>query len=92
MLWSNGVFFIHSAENRLGWTPRALPNRQPQEDRKGGLLYMPVAYILRLTDAHHVLAGVAKEAGVSVPAMPGGSFNPCSSMVQSVDTTRNFLG
>ena len=24
-------------------------------------LYMPVAYILRLTDAHHVLAGVAKE-------------------------------
>eukprot|EP00434_Breviolum_minutum_P013623 symbB.v1.2.012009.t1/scaffold769.1/size163963/13 len=52
-------------------------------------LYMPVAYILRLTDAHHVLAGVAKEAGVTVPAMPGGSFNPCSSMVQSVDTTRS---
>lgn len=62
---------------------------EAEEDRKGGLLYMPVAYILRLTDAHHVLAGVAKEAGVSVPAMPGGSFNPCSSMVQSVDTTRS---
>jgi len=58
-------------------------------DADDGLLYMPVAYILRLTDAHHVLAGVAKEAGVTVPAMPGGSFNPCSSMVQSVDTTRS---
>jgi len=62
---------------------------EKEEDRKGGLLYMPVAYILRLSDAHHVLAGVAKEAGVSVPAMPGGGFNPCSSMVQSVDTTRS---
>ncbi|CAK9015698.1 unnamed protein product [Durusdinium trenchii] len=60
-----------------------------EEDRKGGLLHMPVAYILRLTDAHHVLAGVAKEANVLVPSMPGGSFNPCSSIVQSVDTTRS---
>lgn len=50
---------------------------------------MPTAYILRLTDAHHVLAQVAKELSLPVPAMPGSSFNPCSSMVQSLDATRS---
>ncbi|CAJ1402994.1 unnamed protein product, partial [Effrenium voratum] len=58
-------------------------------DGKGALLHMPVAYTLRLTDAHHILAQAAKEASLPVPAMPGSSFNPCASMVQAVDTTRS---
>ena len=52
---------------------------------------MPVAYILRLTDAHHVLAAVARQLALPVPAMPGGSFNPCSSLVQSVDGSKKAV-
>ena len=38
-----------------------IPQRRKTAQWKHLRLHMPVAYILRLTDAHHVLAGVAKE-------------------------------
>merc|ERR1719188_662325 len=42
---------------------------------------MPVAYLMRLTDAHHTLARVAKAAGLEAPPLPAsegsaGIFNP----------------
>jgi len=62
-----------------------------QEDDKGkdALLVMPIAYTLRLTDAHHNLTAVAQQAGLQPPPMPGSGFNPYSSVVQAVDTTRS---
>lgn len=60
------------------------------EAGKGALLSMPVAYVARITDGHHTLARLASEAGLQVPALPGGSgFNPYASSVQKMDTTRS---
>lgn len=56
---------------------------------QGGLLFMPVAYLMRLTDAHHTLARAAQEAGIAAPPIPGGTFNPFTSSVQAADTTRS---
>lgn len=56
------------------------------EAGRGALLDMPVAYLSRLTDAHHTLARLAQEAGMTVPPLPGGSFNPYQSNVQKMDT------
>eukprot|EP00441_Pelagodinium_beii_P044405 CAMPEP_0197634384 /NCGR_PEP_ID=MMETSP1338-20131121/10492_1 /TAXON_ID=43686 ORGANISM="Pelagodinium beii, Strain RCC1491" /NCGR_SAMPLE_ID=MMETSP1338 /ASSEMBLY_ACC=CAM_ASM_000754 /LENGTH=423 /DNA_ID=CAMNT_0043206239 /DNA_START=50 /DNA_END=1321 /DNA_ORIENTATION=- len=56
---------------------------------KDALLSMPVAYISRLTDAHHTLARVATEAGIQPPSLPGSGFNPYLASVQKMDATRN---
>jgi len=62
----------------------------PGEESQGPLLEMPVAYISRLTDAHHTLAQVANEAGIAVPPLPNsGGFNPFQSKVQNMDSTRS---
>jgi len=53
-----------------------------------GLLLMPIAYISRITDAHHALAMVASEAGIAAPLLPkSGTFNPFQSNCQATDTT-----
>lgn len=57
---------------------------------RNALLSMPVAYLLRLTDAHHTLARAAQEVGIAVPSMPGGGFNPYVSNTQSMDTTQTL--
>lgn len=59
------------------------------EGGKGALLSMPVAYIARLTDAHHTLAKEAADAGLEVPTLPGSAFNPYASGITKVDTTRS---
>eukprot|EP00933_Yihiella_yeosuensis_P072313 TRINITY_DN80673_c0_g1_i1.p1 TRINITY_DN80673_c0_g1~~TRINITY_DN80673_c0_g1_i1.p1 ORF type:complete len:404 (+),score=105.26 TRINITY_DN80673_c0_g1_i1:117-1214(+) len=56
---------------------------------KGALLSMPVAYISRLTDAHHTLARIAGEAGMAPPPLPGSSFNPYCSSMSKTDSTQN---
>lgn len=48
----------------------------PGQAGKGALLLMPVAYISRLTDAHHALASIARDVGLTTPPIPEGSFNP----------------
>ncbi|CAE8686303.1 unnamed protein product, partial [Polarella glacialis] len=53
----------------------------------GALLSMPVAYMLRLTDAHHTLFKAASEAGMSPPGLPGSSFNPYTSSLSKMDST-----
>lgn len=60
--------------------------------RKGALLWMPVAYIMRLTDAHHTLVGVAGRASLPAPPLPsaGGGFNPYQSCVTAMDTTKTL--
>jgi len=55
---------------------------------RGALLSMPVAYMMRLTDAHHTLARAAQEAGMQPPPLPGSSFNPYMSNMQASDSTR----
>mmetsp|Transcript_38135 Transcript_38135/g.89406 ORF Transcript_38135/g.89406 Transcript_38135/m.89406 type:complete len:402 (+) Transcript_38135:118-1323(+) len=56
---------------------------------KQALLCMDIAYLTRLTDAHHALAQVAIASGVQAPPLPsGGGFNPYSAISQAVDTTR----
>lgn len=57
----------------------------PGKDGKGALLLMPVAYISRLTDAHHALAQASRVAGLSAPPLPAGSFNPYQATSQRVD-------
>lgn len=59
------------------------------DEGKDALLIMPIAYTLRLTDAHHNLTALAQQAGLTAPPMPGSGFNPYSSVVQAVDTTRS---
>ncbi|CAE7397482.1 unnamed protein product [Symbiodinium sp. CCMP2592] len=59
------------------------------DEGKDALLIMPIAYTLRLTDAHHNLTALAQQAGLTPPPMPGSGFNPYSSVVQAVDTTRS---
>merc|ERR1719336_80307 len=54
---------------------------------QNGLLLMPVAHLMRLTDAHHTLAQSARGAGLAVPELPATGFNPFSSTVQAADTT-----
>mmetsp|Transcript_57290 Transcript_57290/g.121810 ORF Transcript_57290/g.121810 Transcript_57290/m.121810 type:complete len:432 (-) Transcript_57290:87-1382(-) len=59
---------------------------------KKALLSMPVAYLLRLTDAHHTLARAATEVGLPAPPLPAssGGFNPYRSIQQAADTTRTL--
>merc|ERR1719471_2342407 len=59
----------------------------PGEESQGPMLSMPVAYLARLTDAHHTLARVATEAGLAAPPLPGGGFNPYQSNVRAMDST-----
>lgn len=59
----------------------------PDESGKDGLLFMPVAHLMRLTDAHHTLTRAAQEAGIEAPPLPSSGFNPFSSTVQAADTT-----
>mmetsp|Transcript_18369 Transcript_18369/g.33290 ORF Transcript_18369/g.33290 Transcript_18369/m.33290 type:complete len:397 (+) Transcript_18369:70-1260(+) len=60
------------------------------EDARQALLCMDIAYITRLTDAHHALAQVAKTVGLVPPMLPSsGGFNPYSATVQARDTTRS---
>lgn len=58
--------FVH-VKSEQSWKKKQADPRRPFSSRWTWTcclrLHMPVAYILRLTDAHHVLAGVAKEAG-----------------------------
>eukprot|EP00927_Polykrikos_kofoidii_P068799 TRINITY_DN64139_c0_g1_i1.p1 TRINITY_DN64139_c0_g1~~TRINITY_DN64139_c0_g1_i1.p1 ORF type:complete len:422 (-),score=85.37 TRINITY_DN64139_c0_g1_i1:115-1380(-) len=62
----------------------------PGELGKDGLLSMPVAFLSRITDAHHTLARVAREAGLAAPPLPtSGGFNPYQSSSQATDTTRS---
>jgi len=58
------------------------------EAAKGGLLFMPIAYMGRLTDSHHTLAQAASEVGMAAPPLPSGGFNPYASVAQSADTLR----
>jgi hypothetical protein len=52
-------------------------------------LSMPVAYIARLTDAHHSLASAAQQAGLPAPPLPHCPvFNPYSASSTAMDTTR----
>eukprot|EP00747_Dinoflagellata_sp_TGD_P028984 gnl/TRDRNA2_/TRDRNA2_133615_c0_seq1.p1 gnl/TRDRNA2_/TRDRNA2_133615_c0~~gnl/TRDRNA2_/TRDRNA2_133615_c0_seq1.p1 ORF type:complete len:461 (+),score=99.32 gnl/TRDRNA2_/TRDRNA2_133615_c0_seq1:50-1384(+) len=60
--------------------------------RRNALLTMPVAYITRLTDAHHTLAMVCPEAGIAAPPLPSSSFNPFQSKSQATDATREVKG
>jgi len=48
----------------------------PGKAGKGSLLVMQVAYIVRLTDAHHALADASQRCGCAAPAIPAGNFNP----------------
>jgi len=62
----------------------------PGRESQGPVLEMPVAYISRLTDAHHTLARLVSEAGVAVPPLPNsGGFNPFQSNFQNMDSTRS---
>lgn len=49
------------------------------------ILAMPVAYISRLTDAHHTLAREARQAGLAAPPLPACSFNPYRASCHSTD-------
>ncbi|CAE7944381.1 unnamed protein product, partial [Symbiodinium sp. KB8] len=44
------------------------------DEGKDALLIMPIAYTLRLTDAHHNLTALAQQAGLTAPPMPGSGF------------------
>jgi len=48
----------------------------PGKAGKGSLMVMQVAYIVRLTDAHHALADASQRCGCAAPAIPAGNFNP----------------
>lgn len=55
---------------------------------QGALLTMPVAYIVRLTDAHHSLASAAEQAQLTVPPLPHCPvFNPYSSSSTALNST-----
>eukprot|EP00929_Paragymnodinium_shiwhaense_P013706 TRINITY_DN121553_c0_g1_i1.p1 TRINITY_DN121553_c0_g1~~TRINITY_DN121553_c0_g1_i1.p1 ORF type:complete len:429 (-),score=99.67 TRINITY_DN121553_c0_g1_i1:65-1351(-) len=65
----------------------------PGEAGRNGLLSMPVAYMSRITDAHHALARCAQEAGLPAPALPtvgGEAFNPYASNRQAVDSANQM--
>mmetsp|Transcript_38497 Transcript_38497/g.101801 ORF Transcript_38497/g.101801 Transcript_38497/m.101801 type:complete len:433 (+) Transcript_38497:191-1489(+) len=64
------------------------PEAPDPDAGKGALLWMPVAYLSRLTDAHHTLSRAAQEAGLQAPPLPGGTFNPYQSSSNMVDSTR----
>mmetsp|Transcript_54644 Transcript_54644/g.162648 ORF Transcript_54644/g.162648 Transcript_54644/m.162648 type:complete len:379 (+) Transcript_54644:60-1196(+) len=55
------------------------------EEAQGPMLFMPVAYLARLTDAHHTLARAAQQAGIAVPPLPGNGFNPFLSSGSSAE-------
>lgn len=55
------------------------------------VLSMPVAYLARLTDAHHSLAIAAKEVGIVAPALPSTSFNPYRSDLQKTDALKSSV-
>lgn len=61
----------------------------PAGEGKDALLTMPVAFLPRLTDSHHTLAMVAKEAGIAAPPLPSSGFNPYQSSSSASDTTRS---
>lgn len=68
----------------------------PDDDEDAGkdaLLAMRVAYLTRLTDAHHLLAQTAKEAGLSAPSLPfsAGTFNPYQANFQATDSTNRTV-
>mmetsp|Transcript_85122 Transcript_85122/g.237531 ORF Transcript_85122/g.237531 Transcript_85122/m.237531 type:complete len:426 (+) Transcript_85122:179-1456(+) len=74
-----GVGFVVGDDAELG------------EEGRGGLFTMPVAYMSRLTDAHHTLANAARQVGLIPPPVPtpgGAVFNPYQSNRQSMDGTR----
>ncbi|KAF4645924.1 PUB domain-containing protein [Toxoplasma gondii] len=60
-------------------------------DPASGLLddfwVMDTAYVMRLTDAHHLLAQLAEHAGVPAPPLPSSGFNPYSSSIVSASGT-----
>jgi hypothetical protein len=59
------------------------------EEGRNTLLTMPVAFIVRLTDAHHSLAAAAEQAWIPAPPLPVCPvFNPYASHTQGVDPTR----
>lgn len=61
----------------------------PGADGRGALLSMPVAFISRLTDAHHTLTSAAREVGLAAPPLPASKgFNPYASNFQATDSTR----
>jgi len=54
----------------------------------GALLSMPVAYIVRLTDAHHSLASAAEQARLLAPPLPACPvFNPYASSSTALNST-----
>mmetsp|Transcript_62917 Transcript_62917/g.169816 ORF Transcript_62917/g.169816 Transcript_62917/m.169816 type:complete len:367 (+) Transcript_62917:3-1103(+) len=54
----------------------------------GALLCMKTAFPARLTDAHHALAAAARGAGLPVPPLPAGGFNPYASSQQKSDASK----
>ncbi|PHJ15265.1 pub domain-containing protein, partial [Cystoisospora suis] len=50
---------------------------------------MTDAYILRLTDAHYLLAELGRHVGLSIPSLPpsSGGFNPYTSSIVSSSGT-----
>lgn len=61
----------------------------PDGEGESALLSMPVAFLPRLTDAHHTLAQAAKEVGMSPPPLPSAGFNPYQSSCSMADSTRS---
>lgn len=64
----------------------------PGQAGRNALLAMPVAYLSRLTDAHHTLALVAQRGGVVAPPLPSNGFNPYRAGVQKTDMSNGVVG
>lgn len=78
-----GIDFLRAA----GFVEGDDPDAEGDAGRNA-LLSMPIAYLLRITDAHHTLAQAAQKVGIQPPPLPGGGFNPYCSNQQSADSTR----
>ncbi|CBZ49866.1 conserved hypothetical protein [Neospora caninum Liverpool] len=61
--------------------------RDPTSGDLDEFFVMDTAYVMRLTDAHHLLAQLATHAGVPVPPLPSTGFNPYSSSIVSASGT-----
>jgi len=59
------------------------------EAGRNALLSLPIAYMTRLIDAHHSLAMISADAGVSAPTLPVSTevFNPYGQSIQATEST-----
>ncbi|PFH31841.1 PUB domain-containing protein [Besnoitia besnoiti] len=61
--------------------------RDPASGALEDFYVMDTAYVMRLTDAHHLLSQLAPHAGVEAPPLPSAGFNPYSSSIVSASGT-----